>query len=161
MFVSDAARVHLRQGDHIDRRDRVEVGRRLRKPTTVDGKETVMTSPYPREPNIQSGGEQEPGGLVPPYEGRSTTGKSKEELSEERADTEGHFAGPRETSQAEREGLTDTDPNPSGPHGVGASTSSQGNTDMLGASEEARRAERTDAGIGGPKEPTTQGDQGG
>jgi hypothetical protein len=120
-----------------------------------------MTSPYPREPNIQSGGEQEPGGPVPPYEGRSTTGKSKEELIEERADTEGHFAGPRETSQAEREGVTSTDPTPSDPHGVGASISTQGNEQMMGSSEEARRAERTDAGIGGAKEPTTQGDQGG
>jgi hypothetical protein len=126
-----------------------------------------MTSPYPREPNIESSGKQEPGGPVPPYEGRQTTGKSPEELREER-NLPGHDAGPRDVSQAESEGVGPADPAPAGPHGVGISTSEQGNEQMAGSSEEAHRADRLKVGLTegptniDPESPAmTAGDQGG
>ena len=128
-----------------------------------------MTRP-PREPNIESGVHHEPGGPVPPYEGRKTEGKSQEELAQEARERghPGHDAGPREVSQAEREGLTATDPNPSGPMGVGESMSTSGNERMYGKSKEAQRADTTDAGVGGTPDnvdaesPTmVPGDQGG
>jgi hypothetical protein len=129
-----------------------------------------MTSPYPREPNIQSGGEQEPGGLVPPYEGRQTEGTSQEELAQKASERghPGHSAGRRVISEAEREGLTDTDPNPSGPLGVGQSINKSGNERMYRRSEKAHHSDQVDTGVGGhqknvdPESPTTiVGDQGG
>ena len=77
------------------------------------------------------------------------------------------LAGPREVSQAEREGLTSTDPNPEGPLS-GVSMTKQGNERMYGSSEEAHRAEQMDIGVGGepknvdPDSPRMMtGDQGG
>lgn len=127
-----------------------------------------MTSPYPREPNIQSSGEQDPGGLVPPYEGRQTEGKSSEERAQEARERglPGHDAGRRDISEAERHGMSPTDPNPSGPLGVGESMSKSGNERMYGSSEKAQRADQVDTGVGGrpknvdPDSPTTiVGDQ--
>ncbi|HET9254495.1 MAG TPA: hypothetical protein VFO16_04750 [Pseudonocardiaceae bacterium] len=119
-------------------------------------------APLPGEPNAYTGGKQEPGGLVPPYEGRQTEGPSGEPQA-----GQGSMAGPREVSQAEREGLTSTDPNPEGPLS-GVSKSKQGNERMYGRSEEAHRADQTDIGVGGEPKTTDPespgmvvGDQGG
>jgi len=125
--------------------------------------------PYPREPNVHSGGVQEPGSdrEKPPYSERQTTGKSQEQLEEERGGVGKSDAGPREVSQAESGGVTDTDMAPSGPHGVGESTSTSGESLGRGMSEEAHRSHRLDQGISGapnvdPESPaTSSGDQGG
>lgn len=119
-----------------------------------------------RGPNIHSGGTQDIGAPVPPYEGRQTTGKSKEELIEERTSTD-HAAGPRETSAEEREGVSATDTSGASPLGVGKSTSGQGNEEMFGEPEEAHRRDRVETGVGrsrpiDPESPNLQpGDQGG
>ncbi len=122
-----------------------------------------------RGPNIHSGGTQEMGGPVPPYEGRQETGKSAEQLIEEGRGT-GHDAGPREVSQEEREGVPATDTSAASPMGVGESINAQGNEQALGKSEEARRKDReetTHSGVGrskpiDPESPNLQpGDQGG
>lgn len=125
--------------------------------------------PYPREPNVHSGGKQEPGSDrdLPPYEGRQTTGKSPEELAAERGGTGSSEAGAREVSQAEREGMGDTDMEPAGPLGVGISTTKSGEDLSRGMSEAAQRKDRLDSGLSdeGNKDPaspaTSSGDQGG
>lgn len=122
---------------------------------------------YPREPQAYPGGSQEMGGLTPPYEGRQTTGKSDEQRAQERNVSGTSEAGPRQVSQAEREGITSTDPNPSGPHGVGESTTTSGEDYGRSMSPEERRDDRFDAGISSegnvdPQSPPMQtGDQGG
>jgi hypothetical protein len=122
-----------------------------------------------RGPNVHSGGKQEINAPTPPYEGRRETGKSEEQLIEERSSTD-HFAGPRQVSTEEREGVSDTDPNPSGPLGVGESTSDQGNERMLGEPEEEHRKDRVESTYSGvgrsrPQDPESPnlypGDQGG
>ncbi|MBV9140656.1 MAG: hypothetical protein JO115_07040 [Pseudonocardiales bacterium] len=122
---------------------------------------------YPREPSAYPGGVQEPGGLVPPYEGRQTEGPRQDE---EAGDTtqRSAAAGPREVSQAEREGVSPTDTTAASPHGVGVSTSTQGNVRMHGSSTEAQKADQLDAGTDDltpnidPESPTMiRGDQGG
>lgn len=122
-----------------------------------------------RGPNIHSGGKQEIDSPLPPYEGRETTGKDKEQLIEERISTD-HDAGPRNVSQEEREGVSATDASAASPLGVGVSTTSQGNEEALGESEEARtkgRLETANTGVGrskpiDPNSPDLQpGDQGG
>lgn len=126
-------------------------------------------APYPREPSSHPGGKQEPGGLVPPYEGRQTEGPSQQEQAGGSDPTQrSAAAGPREGSQAEREGVPPTDTTAASPHGVGVSTSTQGNVRMHGSSAEAQKADQTDAGIGDtsqnvdPESPTMlTGDQGG
>jgi hypothetical protein len=120
-------------------------------------------APLPREPNAYPGGKQVPGGLVPPYEGRQTTGKSQEELAEEarRKGHPGHEAGPREVSQAEQEGVPDGDTTAATPLGVGVSKSNQGNKRMYGRSDKAHVSDQVDTGVGGysenidPESPTT------
>ena len=118
-----------------------------------------------RGPNIHSGGTQDMGAPLPPYEGRSTTGED----IEKRGSTD-HDAGSREISQEEREGMRPDDTTPAGPLGVGETRSSQGNEQMVGESEETHRKDRTEvsaAGVGrskpidpeSPDMPT--GDQGG
>jgi hypothetical protein len=67
----------------------------------------------------------------------------------------------------DREGVSPADTTPSGPHGVGTSTSTPGNEPSLTDSEESHREDRLDAGIssesnvdsGSP--PMHSGDQGG
>lgn len=122
-----------------------------------------------RGPNIHSGGTQDIGAPTPPYEGRQETGQSDQELREERGRT-GHDAGSREISEEERGGVPATDTSAASPLGVGEPTSAQGNEEMLGTSEEARRKDRqkaTSAGVGrstpvDPDSPNLQpGDQGG
>jgi hypothetical protein len=128
----------------------------------------VAQPPYPREPNVHSGGEQEPGPgrPLPPYEDRQTSGKDQDELVRERGG-EGSAAGPREVSQAEREGVPATDTTGASPHGVGVSTRGSGNESALGDSEEERRADRMDTGLSregnvDPESPAMHsGDQGG
>lgn len=127
-------------------------------------------APLPSEPNVSTGGEQELGGLVPPYEGRQTMGKTEEEIAQQARERghPGHEAGPREVSQAEREGVPDTDSTAASPLGTGVSKSNQGNEQMYGRSEKAHTSDREDIGVGGrpknvdPESPTmTTGDQGG
>jgi hypothetical protein len=107
----------------------------------------VAQPPYPREPNVHSGGKQDPGGdrPLPPYDDRQKSGKEQEELVAERGG-EGSIAGPRDTSQAEREGVADTDMAPSGPHRVGESPSTAGE-EQAPDSEASRRSERLDTGV--------------
>jgi hypothetical protein len=120
-------------------------------------------APLPREPNAQTGGKQEPGGLIPPYEGRQTEGPSPEPQG-----GQGSAAPPREMSEAEREGVPDTDTTAASPHGVGVSKTKQGNVRMYGTSDEAQQADQADIGVGGETENiqsesprTLSGDQGG
>jgi len=114
----------------------------------TEQREGVAQPPYPREPNVHSRGKQEPGGdrPLPPYEGRQTSGKGEDELTEERGG-EGAAAGPRVVSQAEREGVSDTDTTGASPHGVGESISTSGNEPPLGQSEAAARSDRLDTGV--------------
>ena len=124
----------------------------------------------PREPYVHSGGKQEPGSdrEMPPYDDRQKSGKSKEELAAERGGPGSSNAGPRTVSQAEREGVSDTDTTGASPLGVGESIVKQGNERMAGRSEAAQRKDQTDAGVGGrtenldPEMPEAlSGDQGG
>ena len=88
-------------------------------------------APLPNEPNAYTGGKQEYGGLVPPYEGRQTEGPSdKEQVGQ------GSIAGSREISQTEREGVPATDATAASPLGMGVSKTKQGNKRMYGRSEE-------------------------
>lgn len=123
-------------------------------------------APLPREPNVATGGEQEPGGLVPPYEGRQTTGPGDADRSG--GPENSPEAAPREVSQAEREGVPATDTTGASPLGAGVSKTKQGNERMYGRSDEAHRSDQLDTGVGGktenidPTSPTTiTGDQGG
>jgi hypothetical protein len=128
----------------------------------------VAQPPYPREPNVHSGGKQEPGGdrPLPPYDKRQMSGKDQDELVEERGGA-GSAAGPRNVSQAERQGVSDTAMSPSGPHGVGESPSTSGNEQALTDSEASRRSDRLDTGVSreenvDPESPAMHsGDQGG
>lgn len=128
----------------------------------------VARPPYTREPNVHSGGEQDPGGDrdLPPYDDRQKTGvgDDQDKLKQERGGLPGHDAGPREVSDAERGGMSDTDPAPSGPLGVGQSISTSGE-DLAPSTREAHEEDRLNTGvsdegqISGP--PMHSGDQGG
>jgi hypothetical protein len=78
---------------------------------------------------VQPAGEQEPGGLVPPYEGRQTEMKDG---YEEHTEKVFHGAddvppGPgREISDEEREGVPPTDTEATSPLGVGVSMTRRG-----------------------------------
>jgi hypothetical protein len=126
----------------------------------VMGEQGPAKPPYPREPH-HPGGEQELGGPVPPYEGRS------EGPSAPHTAGEGSQAGPREISDAEREGVPDTDTTAASPLGVGVSTTKRGEERMYGTSKEAQKAEQTEAGtqrepnIDEESPPQMMGDQGG
>jgi hypothetical protein len=123
--------------------------------------------PYPREPNVHSGGVQEPGSDrdLPPYDDRQKAGPGgdSEELVQERGGP-GYQAPPREVSEAERQGVGDTDLAPKGPHKVGQSPSTSGEDLASGMSEASQREDRLDTGVS--DEDTTgpamhRGDQGG
>jgi hypothetical protein len=98
---------------------------------------------------VQPAGEQEPGGLVPPYEGRQTEMKDGYEEHTEKVfhgadDVE---PGPgREISDEEREGVPPTDTEAESPLGVGVSMTRRG--------EDVARQEdepgREDTGTRGP-----------
>lgn len=128
--------------------------------------------PYPREPNVHSGGEQDPGGDrdLPPYESRQKEGPGTDQdaLLRERGGVPGHEAGPRDVSSAESGGMTDTDTAPKGPHGVGQTTSTSGEDYGRSMSEAGHTADRFDGGIADstsnvdPDSPSMRtGDQGG
>lgn len=120
-------------------------------------------------PDIRSGGVQEPGGLVPPYEGRKT------DTSPAQADQMASFyevdhsnpAPKRKISKAERKGVPPTDTTAATPLGVGQSRGRQGNEKSLKWSEEKREKSREEYGISRSKarhaeSPDMQvGDQGG
>lgn len=121
-------------------------------------------------PDLHSGGTQEPGGLVPPYEGRKT------ETSRQEAEEMGSVYSPvdysnpapaREISETERHGVPSTDTTGASPLGVGESKGHQGNEQMLNKSEEKQRKERVEHGISRSKpiDPDSPdipvGDQGG
>jgi hypothetical protein len=78
---------------------------------------------------VQPAGEQDPGGLVPPYEGRQTEMK---DTYEEHAEKVFHGAdevepGPgRQISDEEREGVPPTDTEAESPLGVGVSMTRRG-----------------------------------
>jgi hypothetical protein len=143
----------------------------------IDEKGAIMSeqpvqpakAPLPGEPNAYTGGEQVPGGPVPPYEGRQTSGPTQEEQAKDPQKMgEGSAAGPREVSQAEREGVSDTDATAASPLGAGVSKGSMGNEKMYGRSDEAHVSDQVDIGVGGrtenvdPESPTMMtGDQGG
>jgi len=111
----------------------------------------VARPPYPREPNVHSGGEQEPesgGRPIPPYDDRQKTGKGQDELAQERGGAGKSDVGPRDVSQEELGGMEATDINPPVQQGVGETTTTSGEELMHGTSEEARRKERLEGGIG-------------
>jgi len=127
----------------------------------------VAQPPYPREPNVHSGGKQEPGSdrELPPYADRQTSGPTQEEQAQNpQKSGQGSQAGPREVSQAEREGTSDTDTSPSSPQGESLST--PGNEPPLTYSKAAHQADRMDTGVSrekniDPRSPQTHsGDQG-
>jgi hypothetical protein len=90
---------------------------------------------------VQPAGEQEPGGLVPPYEGRQTEMK---EGYEEHSEKVFHGAddvppGPgRVISDEEREGVPPTDMDATSPHGVGESINRRGEDVARQEDEEGR-----------------------
>jgi hypothetical protein len=135
-------------------------------------------------PRPSAGGEQEPGGLVPPYEGRQTEMKDS---YEEHTEKVFHGAdevepGPgRVISDEEREGVPPTDTEAESPLGVGVSitrkgedvhkqedeegrddTGTKGPTDRPTGVSDTRASTSVDphdTGSGGPTQPA--GDQGG
>jgi hypothetical protein len=99
----------------------------------------------------QPAGEQEPGGLVPPYEGRQTEMKDGYEQHTEKVfhgadDVE---PGPgREISDEEREGVPPTDTEAESPLGVGVSMTRRGE-DVAKQEDEPGRE---DTGTRGPSD---------
>jgi hypothetical protein len=105
--------------------------------------------PLPWELNAYTGGEQVPGGLVPPYEGRQTNGPIQEQRAKDPQKMgEGTVTGPRDISQVEREGVPSTVTTGRSPLGVGVSQGRQGNERMYSSSVKAREADRLDIGVG-------------
>jgi hypothetical protein len=100
---------------------------------------------------VQPAGEQEPGGLVPPYEGRQTEMKDGYEQHTEKVfhgadDVE---PGPgREISDEEREGVPPTDTEAESPLGVGVSMTRRGE-DVAKQEDEPGRE---DTGTRGPSD---------
>jgi hypothetical protein len=100
-------------------------------------------------PRPSPGGEQEPGGLVPPYEGRQTEMKEGYDRHTEKVFSGADDVPPgpgREISDEEREGVPPTDTEAESPLGVGVSMTRRG--------EDVERQEdepgREDAGTRGP-----------
>jgi hypothetical protein len=80
-------------------------------------------------PRPKPGGEQEPGGLVPPYEGRQTEVKDSHDRHMDKvfSGAEDVPPGPgREISDEEREGVPPTDTEATSPLGVGESINRRG-----------------------------------
>jgi hypothetical protein len=133
---------------------------------------------------VQPAGEQDPGGLVPPYEGRQTEMKDGYEQHTEKVfhGADDVAPGPgREISDEEREGVPPTDTEAESPLGVGVSmtrrgedvekqedepgredTGTRGPTDRpVGVSDDraSTSVDEKDTESGGPTMPA--GDQGG
>jgi hypothetical protein len=108
-------------------------------------------------PNPNPGGEQQPGGPVPPYEGRTTgtetpTGEARAERVEEQlAETKTGQPGETETPAEEQPVHPDavTDEEPDSPAGVGKSTNRSGE-DIV--EDESKEAGRKDVGTQGESE---------
>jgi len=126
----------------------------------------------PQEPYVHSGGKQEPGSGIEmfPYEGRQKTAEDEADVlkQQQRSGPGTSDAGPRDVSQAEREGVPSTDTTGRSPLGAGQSINKQGNERMVNKSDAAQRADQTDVGVGGasenidPESPTIlPGNQGG
>ena len=80
-------------------------------------------------PRPKSGGEQEPGGLTPPYEGRQTEMKEGYDRHTEKVFSGADDVPPgpgREISDEERDGVPPTDTEASSPLGVGVSMTRRG-----------------------------------
>jgi hypothetical protein len=80
-------------------------------------------------PRPKPGGEQEPGGLVPPYEGRQTEVKDSHDRHMEKVFDRVDEVPPgpgREISDEEREGVPPTDMDATSPLGVGESINRRG-----------------------------------
>jgi hypothetical protein len=103
---------------------------------------------------VQPAGEQEPGGLVPPYEGRQTEMKDGYEQHTEKVfhgadDVE---PGPgREVSDEEREGVPATDTEAESPLGVGVSMTRRGED----VDKQEDEPGREDTGTQGPTDRPT------
>ncbi|MGH3529161.1 MAG: hypothetical protein ACRDQ6_17890, partial [Pseudonocardiaceae bacterium] len=89
----------------------------------------------PQEPYVHSGGKQEPGSGIemPPYEDRQKTAEDEAEVlkQQQRSGPGTSDAGPRDVSQAEREGVPSTDTTGRSPLGAGQSINKQGNERMV------------------------------
>ena len=103
---------------------------------------------------VQPAGEQDPGGLVPPYEGRQTEMKDGYEEHTEKVfhGADDVQPGPgREISDEEREGVPPTDTEAESPLGVGVSMTRRG--------EDVEKQEdepgRDDTGTKGPSDRPT------
>lgn len=122
-----------------------------------DGKGAVMTEPREGqvsntgEPPIHSGGKQEPGAGIekPPYDARQKSGEGTDEFAAQRGGPGTSEAGPRQVSEAEREGVSPTDTTAASPMGVGESINKQGNEKALNRSAAANEADQHDIGVGG------------
>jgi hypothetical protein len=107
-----------------------------------------------RGPNPDPGGEEQPGGLVPPYDGRTTgadtpSGQARAESVERQlADTKTGQVGSTESPADEQPVHADevTDEEPESPKGVGESTTRRGE-DVV--DDEGQEAGRRDAGTQG------------
>ena len=105
-------------------------------------------------PRPGSGGEQEPGGLVPPYEGRQTEMKDGYEEHTEKAFSGAEDVPPgpgREISDEERDGVPATDTEAESPLGVGVSMTRKGEDVHKQEDEEGR----DDTGTKGPTDRPT------
>ena len=100
---------------------------------------------------VQPAGEQEPGGLVPPYEGRQTEMKDgyEEHTDKVFSGADDVEPGPgREISDEEREGVSATDTEAESPLGVGVSMTRRGE-DVAKQEDEPGRE---DTGTKGPSD---------
>ena len=120
-------------------------------------------------PDIRSGGVQEPGGLVPPYEGRKT-GTPRDEAEQMASVFTVDYSNPapkRKMSKTERKGVSPTDTTAASALGVGQSRGRQGNEKSLRWSEKKHEKSRLEYGVSrnrarDTQSPTAQvGDQGG
>lgn len=120
-------------------------------------------------PDIRSGGVQQPGGPVPPYDGRKTATPRSEadQMASVYAVDDSGPAPKRKVSKTERKGVPPTDTTAASPLGVGQSRGRQGNEKALKWSEEKREKNRVEHGVSRsraqhPQSPGMQvGDQGG
>jgi hypothetical protein len=100
---------------------------------------------------VQPAGEQEPGGLVPPYEGRQTEMKKGYEEHTEKVfhGADDVQPGPgREISDEEREGVPSTDMDAESPLGVGVSMTRRGED----VDKQEDEPGREDTGTQGPSD---------
>lgn len=109
----------------------------------------VTAYPGSLGPDPHSGGEQQLGGLVPPYPGRKKeTPRSEAEKMASVFSVDRSAPAPRrEISETERRGVPSTDTTATSPLGVGVSFGRRGNELNLGKSEEKQRKARLIHGI--------------